>query len=316
MKNKPIIIIAGDPDSIFIEILSKTLKTKKFKSPIVLICNKSVFINQFNIKNSITKLNILNPKDLNAKILFPDQINLINVNLKNFTKQNKLKYLKESFEIGLNLIKKNFSYKLINGPINKEFFLNKRFPGLTEYIAHSFKVKKIGMLIFNKKLAVSPVTTHLPIKLVSKKITKSLIIEKIFLINEFYKKNFNFIPKIAVTGLNPHCESILKFNEDKSIVSKAIDYAKKRKINVEGPYSGDTIFLKLNRIKFDVIVGMYHDQVLSPIKTLYEFDAINITMGLPFLRISPDHGPNRKMFGKNKSNPLSLIRSLEFLDKK
>ena len=75
------------------------------------------------------------------------------------------------------------------------------------------------------------------------------------------------------------------------------------------------MFLKKNRIKFNVIIGMYHDQVLTPIKTLFEYDAINITLGLNFIRISPDHGPNEKMIGKNKSNPLSLIRALQFLDK-
>ena len=75
-------------------------------------------------------------------------------------------------------------------------------------------------------------------------------------------------------------------------------------------------FLKKNREKFDVIVGMYHDQVLGPIKTLFEHDAINITLGLPFLRITPDHGPNEKMIGKNKSNPISLINALNFLDKR
>ena len=70
-----------------------------------------------------------------------------------------------------------------------------------------------------------------------------------------------------------------------------------------------------NRKKYDVVLGMYHDQVLTPIKTLFEYDAINITLGLPFTRISPDHGPNEKMLGKNKSNPLSLIRAISFLDK-
>ena len=84
---------------------------------------------------------------------------------------------------------------------------------------------------------------------------------------------------------------------------------------ISGPFSADTIFLKKNRAKFDVIVGMYHDQVLTPIKTLFEYDAINITLGLPFVRTSPDHGPNEKMLGKNISNPLSLIKALSFLDK-
>ena len=87
------------------------------------------------------------------------------------------------------------------------------------------------------------------------------------------------------------------------------------KYKVSGPFAADTIFMKKNRNSFDVIIGMYHDQVLTPIKTLYEYDAINITLGLPFLRVSPDHGPNISMIGKNKSNPLSLIRAINFLDK-
>jgi 4-hydroxythreonine-4-phosphate dehydrogenase len=89
---------------------------------------------------------------------------------------------------------------------------------------------------------------------------------------------------------------------------------KKLKYDIEGPLSADTIFLKKNRKKFDLVVGMYHDQVLTPIKTLFEYDAINITIGLPFIRVSPDHGPNESMLGKNKSNYLSLLKSIKFLD--
>ena len=171
------------------------------------------------------------------------------------------------------------------------------------------------MLIYNKKLSVSPLTTHLPLKSVAKNINKTNIIEKIKLINNFYKKNFNKIPKIAVLGLNPHCESVEKFNEDEKIVRPTINYLKKLKYKVSGPYPADTMFIKKNRDKFDVLLGMYHDQVLTPIKTLFEYDAINITLGLPFLRISPDHGPNKQMIGKNQSNPLSLIRAISFMDK-
>ena len=92
-------------------------------------------------------------------------------------------------------------------------------------------------------------------------------------------------------------------------------YIKKRNYNIDGPYSADTAFLKQNRSKYDVIIGSYHDQVLTPLKTLFEYDAINITLGLPFIRISPDHGPNEKMVGKNISSPLSLIKAISFLDK-
>ena len=171
------------------------------------------------------------------------------------------------------------------------------------------------MLIYNKKLSVSPVTTHLPIKQVAKKINKKKIILKIKLINNFYKNTFGYHPKIALLGLNPHCESIHKYNEDEKIIKPVVKKLTK-KFKISGPYSADTIFIKNIRKKFDVIVGMYHDQVLTPIKTLYEYDAINITLGLPFIRISPDHGPNEKMLGKNLSNPLSLIKAINFLDKK
>ena len=186
---------------------------------------------------------------------------------------------------------------------------------MTEYVAKNFNQNKFAMLIYNKKLSVCPITTHLPLKLVSKKITKKKIKEKIIIINDFYKKFLKFKPRIAVIGLNPHCESVLKFNEDNKIIRPVIK-SFNNKINVKGPFPADTIFLKNNRENYDVILGMYHDQVLTPLKTLFEYKAINITMGLPFLRISPDHGPNEKMFGHNKSNPESLIQALKFLDKK
>ena len=267
------------------------------------------------------KIQILNPKNLDIKKINNKKINLINVELYNSNiKKLKLKlktnYIERCFNLSFQLIRNGFTDKLINGPINKKTFLNNKFLGVTEYIASKFNKKKIGMLIYNKELSVSPLTTHLPLKLVSKNITKKLINEKITIINNFFKKTLLLNPKIAVIGLNPHCESINRFNEDEKIVSSAIRSLIKKKINVKGPFPADTMFLKANRNKFNVILGMYHDQVLAPIKTLYEYDAINVTMGLPFLRITPDHGPNEKMFGQNKSNPFSLIQSLKFLDKR
>ncbi|MDC2991790.1 4-hydroxythreonine-4-phosphate dehydrogenase PdxA, partial [Candidatus Pelagibacter sp.] len=170
------------------------------------------------------------------------------------------------------------------------------------------------MLIYNKKLSVCPLTTHLPIKKVHQRINKSMIKKKIKLIDIFFKKHLKKRVKIAITGLNPHCESIDIFDEDEKIIKPTINTLNKSNFRVFGPFAADTIFLKNNRRKYNVIIGMYHDQVLTPIKTLFEYDAINITLGLPFLRISPDHGPNEKMIGKNKSNPLSLVSALTFLD--
>jgi len=171
------------------------------------------------------------------------------------------------------------------------------------------------MLIFNKNLSVSPLTTHTPIRIVFSKIKKKIIKKQIQYINDFYTKTLKIKPRIAVTGLNPHCETILNIDEDKKEVLPAILDMKKKKILVDGPVSADTIFLQDNRKKYNVIIGMYHDQVLGPFKSLFEYDAINITIGLPFFRISPDHGPNVKMIGKNKSSPQSLLNALTFLDK-
>ena len=265
------------------------------------------------------KLNILNLHKLKEYKLDNKSINLINIECQKLNKDLNVnltnRYLTSSFELALKLIKDKFTNKLINGPINKKSFLNKKFLGITEYISSKCKTKKTGMLIYNKNLSVCPLTTHLPIKLVAKNITKKIIEQKIELIDNFFKNILRYNPKIAVTGMNPHCESILKFNEDDKIVYNAINSQKKKGINVKGPFPADTVFLKKNREKFNVILGMYHDQVLAPIKTLFEFDAFNITMGLPFLRVTPDHGPNQKMVGKNISNPISLIKAINFLDR-
>ena len=203
---------------------------------------------------------------------------------------------------------------MINGPISKKTFLKNKYNGITEYLADKTNSKKFAMIIYNRSLSVCPLTTHLPIKYVAKKINKFEIINKIKLINNFWKEKFNKQAIIGVTGLNPHCESIDNFNEDKKIIFPTIKKLQKLKYNVEGPLAADTIFLKNNRKKYDLIIGMYHDQVLTPIKTLFEYDAINITIGLPFIRVSPDHGPNEYMLGKNKSNYLSLLNSIKFLD--
>jgi 4-hydroxythreonine-4-phosphate dehydrogenase len=320
VKNKPILIVAGEPYSIFFEIFFKSIKNKIYKSPLILICCKKNFITQKKKFNFNKKIRLLDHKKLDKFKIDNNKINLIDIELQNSNiKKLKLKlksdYIKRCFNLAFLLIKSGYTNKLINGPINKKTFLDRKFLGITEYIASNFNEKKIGMLIYNKKLSVSPLTTHLPLKLVSKKITKRLIEEKIMIINNFFKKTFSINPNIAVTGLNPHCESIHKFNEDEKIISSTIKSLNKKRINIKGPFPADTIFLKANRNKFDVILGMYHDQVLAPIKTLFEYDAINITMGLPFLRVTPDHGPNEKMFGKNKSNPLSLIQALK-LDKR
>ncbi len=318
MNYKPIIIVAGEPNSVFFELFFNVIK-KNIKSPIILIASKKLVLNQAKILKKNIKFNLIHDLNLIKKRKNLKKINLINVDFNQSQAFDKItsksnNYIASCFDIAINLLKNNVSNKLINGPISKKTFLKNKFNGVTEYLAKKTNTKKFAMIIYNKDLSVCPLTTHLPIKYVSKKINKLEIINKVKLINNFWKKTFNRKVKIGITGLNPHCESIDKFNEDIKIIVPAIKNLKNLNYDIEGPFPADTVFLKNNRKKFNLIIGMYHDQVLTPIKTLYEYDAINITIGLPFLRVSPDHGPNESMIGKNKSNYLSLLNSIKFLD--
>ena len=319
MSYSPILIVSGEPNSVFLELFFKVLKKDKIKSPIILISSKKLLTLQMQKLEFKKKIKLLQVSKLKSYKLDNKAINLIDVKYnpgKAFEKISKKSniFIKNSFDLAFQIIKKNNIHKFINGPISKKQFLKNKFLGITEYISEKFQANNTCMLIYNETLSVCPITTHLPLKLVSKKINKKIISKNISLVNNFYEKKFNIKPRIAILGLNPHCESVHKYNEDEKIIKPTIQYLKNR-YNVSGPYPADTIFLKNNRKKFDVIIGMYHDQVLTPLKTLFEYDAINITLGLPFIRVSPDHGPNETMLGKNLSNPLSLSRAIKFLDK-
>ena len=318
MNYKPIIIVAGEPNSVFFELFFRVIK-KKIKSPIILIASKNLIIKQAKILKKKISFSITSELEIIKNKNNLEKINLIDVDFKQSAAFSKITsksnhYITECLEIAIKLLKNNVSNKFINGPISKKTFLKKKYNGLTEYLANKTNTKKFAMIIYNKKLSVCPLTTHLPVKYISKRINKLEIINKVKLIDNFWKKKFGKKVKIGVTGLNPHCESIDKFNEDRSIIFPTIKRLKSLRYNIDGPLAADTIFLENNRKKFNLVMGMYHDQVLTPMKTLFEYDAINITIGLPFLRVSPDHGPNETMLGKNKSNCLSLLNSIKFLD--
>ena len=316
MKCKSVIIVCGDPKSIFNEILIKTLKNKIFrgvKFSIVIIGSKKLFKKELKrLKTKINLQNFYNQTNLRKNNIYNIDVPF---DFKKLSLAKKNSYIKKSFEVALKLLKNDDSFALINGPISKTTFLKGKFNGITEFLAFKTRSSNEVMFLFNKELSVSPITTHIPINKVAQKIKKRTIIIKINSINNFYKKFLGFKPRIAVTGLNPHCETFKGKNIEKTEILPAIKILKKKKLSVLGPLSADTVFLKENRKKFNIIVGMYHDQVLGPMKTIFGFDAINITIGLPFIRITPDHGPNYKMFGLNKSNPKSLIQAFSFLNK-
>ena len=319
MNSKIILIVLGEPNSTFSEVLLKFLTSKKYtqiNKKIVLIGNYKLFKKQMNILKY--KVNIHKIYDLNYPL--KNKVNIINVDY-NFNKafsnisEYSNKYINNCFDLSLKLIKNKNVQALINGPVSKKHFLKKKFPGITEYVAYKTNSIEPVMLIYNKNLAVNPLSTHIPIKKVANFVKKKKIINNVTKINNFYKSKLKKIPKVAVLGLNPHCESIHKISEEQNEIIPAIKHLKKMRFKVSGPFAADTFFMKKNIKKFDVVIGMYHDQVLTPAKTLYKFDAINITIGLPFIKITPDHGPNFNMIGKNKSDPSSIFNAFDFLNK-
>jgi len=319
MKNL-ICIIAGEPNSINSEIIGKVLKIKKKlnRQNFFIIGNYKLIKKQFEqLKFNIKLKKIIKIENNNfTKNNFVLDVPLVFKNPFKIPIKNKRLYIMNSFKIAINLAKKKKVAGFINCPINKFETFGLRTMGITEFLAKKEKVfGKEAMLIYNKSLSVSPITTHIKIKNVSKKITKKIIIDKSLTINNFYKKRFNIKPKIGLLGLNPHNFEFRKGSEELKIIIPAIKTLKKNKILIYGPISGDTAFNNQSKTKFDVIIGMYHDQVLSPFKALYNFNAINVTLGLPYVRVSPDHGTGEDIIKKNLASPKSLVQCIKFFSK-
>ena len=318
MKKK-IIIVAGDPNSINCEIISKTWRAVNtpIKRKIYLIGNFNLINKQFNkLKRKVSIIKVKQLEDNTS----PNKLKIIDIplNFKNPFKvslQNSTKYITDSFNLAHKLAQNKKVKGLINCPIDKKLLNKSKKIGVTEFLASKNKINKGSevMFIHNKKLSVVPITTHINIKNVSKKISINLIIKKIYTLQKDFKKLFGKRPKIGILGLNPHNAELNSNSEEVRIINPAILKLKKKGFYVEGPLSVDTLFIN-NYKKYDVIVGMYHDQVLTPFKSLFKFDAINITLGLDYLRVAPDHGPAKDIINKNTANHLSLLSCVKFID--
>ena len=317
---RPIIIILGEPNSISSEIFLKSLNyIKKTKLNFIIIGNYSLLEKQanyldfkINVKFKLSEINSLE----NAKF------NFINVDYKqskpfNLKTNNSDTFVKRCFEHAVILLKKKLAIGLINLPINKSKFTKNKYKGITEYIADKTNNRnKENMLLFNENFSVLPLTTHIPLKKVYKEISYKKIEKACKNINNFYLKTIKRKKfKIGILGLNPHNgENGYIGNEEKKIIIPAINKLKK-KYPIIGPLSPDTSFLQREKLQIDVLIGHYHDQILTTFKTKFDFNAINITIGLPFIRISPDHGIGTGIIGKGIANPKSFKKAVKFFSK-
>lgn len=221
----------------------------------------------------------------------------------------------EYVRVGAELAKMNKIDALVTAPLSKETVQKraKNFTGHTGYLAGLSGAKKVSMMFAGGPLKLVLATIHIPLKKVPRALTKEKVfqaIEHAVLAGKLFGKKK---PHVAVAGLNPHAgEAGLMGTEEKTVIEPAIRKALKKKWHVSGPYPPDTLFHEVLKNKtIDVVAAMYHDQGLIALKTVAFDESVNITLGLPFARTSPDHGTAFDLAGKNKANPMSMTRAIE-----
>ncbi len=317
-----ILITAGDPASISTEITIKAIESHRISKNInlVAITDPKLVEGCKKLINIDVKIN-----EIKDKIKFSDYkenyFNIIPIKLNNRAEYGKpdignFSFTKFSIIRTVEIYNNSIASAIVTNPINK-YIMHKSgfdFEGHTDFLGSLSIKKKIPvMMLATNGLRTLPLTIHVPLKKVSKLITKELIITKIKIAVDDLKTFFDIKkPSIIVTGLNPHAgENGDLGDEEIRIIKPAIDELKKlTNISVTGPISADIAFSPNKRSNYDLSVCMYHDQALIPIKTLDFYNGVNVTLGLDFIRTSPDHGTAFDIAGKNLANPESLISAI------
>ncbi len=316
---KKILLLSGDPNSINSEIIYKSWKklSLSLKKQLYLIGSFKLLKAQF--KKLRYPLKLIKVKNIKEKTK-SNHLKIIDIDIKfnkpfNVPQKNRSKFIQESLNLAHHLAEKKEVLGIINCAIDKKL-LGKKNTGVTEYLASKCKVKNHSevMLIRNKKLSVIPITTHIDIKQISRKITLTKIVNKVKIAESWFKDHFNTKPKIGILGLNPHNAELRKGSEENNIIIPAIKKLKILKTKIKGPLIADTLFINDYK-NFDIIIGMFHDQILAPFKAIFKFNAINITLGLKYLRASPDHGTANNLIGKKKAKAESLLECINFVNK-
>ncbi len=265
-------------------------------------------------------------RDLNLDLSFQETINKENAILvKNIPLSSEVilgspniknsKYTLDVLLAGsLGTLNKDYS-ALVTGPINKKIINDYgfEFSGHTEFLADISNTKNVVMLLANSKLRVALLTTHIPLSKVPETITTEKIIETTMILNDSLKNLWKIKnPKICILGLNPHAgEGGFMGEEEMEVIEPAVNALLRKNINVDGPLSADTAFLDERLKKYDAYLAMFHDQGLPVLKSMGFGDSVNITLGLPFTRISVDHGTAYELAGKNKADSSSFKKAME-----
>lgn len=317
---KKILYSPGEPSGIGPDLIIQICSTpfwEKIHIPIVCLADKKLIQDRAKVLNKKIKIDILNNLDSANQNKF-GVIQIKEVSKCRITKPGKLyksnaAYVLKNLDYGIEQsIKEGIG--LVTGPISKEniITIDEKFSGHTEYIQKKTLSSDVLMLLGSKKLRVAIATTHVPLKKVPQLITKRLIINKaIILHNELITKFKIKSPRIKLLGLNPHAGEGGKIGtEERNILIPAVEELRKNNINISMPLSADTAFTKKILADTDAYLGMYHDQVLPVIKALSFGNTINITLGVPIIRTSVDHGVALDIAGSGKTNVSSFEEAI------
>lgn len=320
-KKKLIAVTMGDPSGVSTEIIIKSWK--KTTNTFFVIHDPDYIKKVANrIKIKVNIKTISRPEE--AHKVFKKFLPVLPIKIDKGTKLGRPNHknsgnIFNSIDLAVKLAKKKEVSGIVTSPISKEVLskFKKNFSGHTEYLAKLDKKKQFGMMLLNKKIRVVPFTTHIPLKNVHKYIKQKPLFDAIKLLNNSLKKNFDIKkPKIAVTGLNPHSgDGGLLGNEEQKIILPVIKKIRKLGISISGPLSPDSAFQQKNLRFFDAFICMYHDQALIPVKTIDFEKTINYTLGLSFVRTSPDHGTGYDIANKFIANETSLITAINYAAK-
>lgn len=314
-------ITIGDLNGVGPEIIVKALHDNRILTDIVpVVYGSNKVISHYKKQLNLQEFNYLSCKS--AADINPKKVNIINVWQEEVTIEPGVsnadggKYALLSLEAATRDLADGKIDVLVTAPFSKENVAKAgfNFPGHTEYLAEMSGAKEALMVLVSGNLRVALVTTHIPIKDISSKLQKELIVSKIEAFEQSLKKDFGLIrPRIAVFGLNPHAGENGKIGEEEQqTIIPAIQAAKNKGILAFGPYPADGFFGSPLRQQFDGVLAMYHDQGLTAFKALCFDDGVNFTAGLPIVRTSPDHGTAFDIAGKMEADEQSL-RSAIFL---
>ena len=312
--NKLIAITIGDINGIGIDILIKTWREKKIRN-FILITNIKI-LNKILKKRKIKLiLNIVNEKK-NTFIYLKDKFNIFTYKA-NSLEDNTYKSLK----YGYNLCVKKKCIGVITLPLRKDLIknkINKKFIGQTEFFQKKDKKNNANMILFHRKIIISPLTTHIEVKKVSKVISnKKFLFNQIYNLHKCLKLDLNIKkPKLVISGLNPHAGENGEIGiEEKQIIDPVIKKLQNKEIDIIGPLSADSLLIEKNIDKFDCFIFIYHDQALIPFKFISQFSGVNYTGNLNIIRTSPDHGTAYNLRGSNKISNKSFINSYKLIKK-